>query len=272
MALLAGMALCLQAATAAPVTLTGEPVDYAFEADKACCIDVAAVNLLNYLDRQPGFGKLVPDGRSIEAQQAGFHRRWDPDGNKTAGTRFDLKNALAATFKARDFAADIKLTETKDLSYDNLLKGWNAHDLVILLANEVDLGWGHALLLWGLEDDKTKPRLAAVDPNLHPNTHQRIEGRDTGSAGAVVWSNLTIGTDARQWPDWRIRLQAPDHTYKIGQDEWVYDGKTYNFRISEFVSVSNVRAIPEPTGLMLTVQALVIAGAAVSVARRRRGR
>lgn len=253
---------------AKPVTLIGDPVDYAFEADKACCIDVAAVNLLNYLDRQPGLGKLVADGRSIADQQAAFHRRWDPTETKSAGTRFDLKNALAATFKARDFAADIQLTETKDLGYAQLLAAWNAKGLVILLANEVDLLWGHALFLWGLEDDASKPRLAAVDPNLHPNTHQPIEGRDTGSTGAAVWSDLAIGVDAQQKPDWRITLQAPDYTYTVGQDEWLYEGKTYKFRISEFVVVSNVRDLPEPASLALAALALVASASARQWARR----
>lgn len=265
-----GLAVLLWAAVAAakPVTLTGDPVDYAFEADKACCIDVAAVNLLNYLDRQPGLGKLVADGRRIADQQAAFHRRWDPAETKTTGTRFDLKNALAATFKARDFAADIQLTETKDLGYAQLLAAWNAKGLVILLANEVDLLWGHALFLWGLEDDASKPRLAAIDPNLHPNTHQPIDGRDTGSTGAAVWSDLAIGVDAQRRPDWRITLTAPDHTYTLGQDQWVYDGNSYKFRISEMVVVSNVRDLPEPASLALAALALLAASTARRWARR----
>ena len=60
------------------ISLNGEPVDYGYESPKVCCIDVAAVNLLNYLARQPGNSKLIPDGTASGISRRIFTRSMIP--------------------------------------------------------------------------------------------------------------------------------------------------------------------------------------------------
>jgi hypothetical protein len=233
------------------ISLNGEPVDYGYESPKVCCIDVAAVNLLNYLARQPGNSKLIPDANSIGDQQEDFHKKYDPGFQKLEGDRNDLKKGLDETFKERNFTADVKLFLTRDLTYETLLKEWNDDELIILLAREVDRGWGHALFLWGLESDKTKPRLSVTDPNIHPNTNHKLNGTNTNSKGTATASDLAISTDATNAPDWRITLHQLAHTYTDGDLSETFDAATYRFRITAFASVSDVKAIAEPATLAL---------------------
>lgn len=64
-------------AFAIPITLEGDPVDYSWDSKKATCVDIAAINLLNYLDRQKGNENLIPDGKSIKDQLEDFHKKYD---------------------------------------------------------------------------------------------------------------------------------------------------------------------------------------------------
>jgi len=239
-------------AFAIPVSLKGDPVDYdSSDSDKVCCIDVAAINLLNYLDRQKGNENLIPDGKSVKDQLEAFHEKYDSRFQRRVGTRNDLKKGLEDTFKEQEFNADVKLFLTKDLTYDSLLKEWNDDELIILLCREVDRGWGHALFLWGLDTDRKNPRLAVTDPMVHPNTDHKIYDKDTNSKGISTWSNLSIGVDKDNSPDWRITLNTPEYTYTIGNLTETFDAATYKYRITAFVSVSDVSPIPEPTTLFL---------------------
>ena len=241
----------LPRAYAAPVTLGGDPVDYGYESDKVCCVDVAAVNLLNYLDRFDDTHDLVPDGKSVGTQQEDFHKKYDPRFTKLTASEADLKKGLSDTFRERNFSADVKIFLKPKLSYETLLKEWQEDELIILLGTEVTQGWGHAFFLWGLDDDKTTPRVGVVDPNFHPNTDHVIDGKNTNSKGAAFWSDVQIGLDAQQLPDWRIKLDQPAYTYRVGDVEEEMDARTNRFRITGFVSVSDVQRIPEPGVLAL---------------------
>lgn len=249
-------------ALAIPLTLKGDPVDYEYESDKVCCIDVAAVNLLNYLDHQKGNEELIPIGKSVKDQQEDFHKKYDPTFQKQVGDRNDLKKGLEDTFNERKFNADVKLFLTNDLTYDTILKEWNDDELIILLAREVDQGWGHALFLWGLETDKNNPRLAVTDSNVHPNTDHKIDGTNTNSKGTATWSNLSIGVDNNNSPDWRITLNQPEYTYTTGNLTETFDAVTFKYRITAFASISDVSPIPEPNALLLfgTLLAFIIIG------------
>ncbi|HEY9192114.1 MAG TPA: hypothetical protein VIO81_04525, partial [Methyloversatilis sp.] len=272
------IATCLAAglprAYAAPVTLGGDPVDYGYESAKVCCVDVAAVNLLYYLDRFDETRDLVPDGTTVGAQQESFHKKYDPGFTKLTASEADLKKGLNDTFRERNFSADVKIFLQPKLSYETLLKEWREDELIILLGTEVTQGWGHAFFLWGLDDDKTTPRVGVVDPNFHPNTHHMIDGKDTNSTGAAFWSDVQIGLDAQQLPDWRIKLDQPAYTYRVGDVEEEMDAKTNRFRITGFVSVSDVNRIPEPGVLALCgigFAAVLLAGARNGGQRDRTG-
>ena len=242
---------------AAPICLKGVPVDYGYESDKVGCIDVAASNLLNYLDRQKGNENLIPNARSLKDQQEDFHKKWDPKFKTKNGSRNDLKTGLDETFKERKFNADVKFFLTKDLKYETLLKEWKDDELIILLAREIDQGWGHALFLWCLESDKNKPRLAVTDPIYHPNIDHKINGKNTNSKGVSTWSNLIIGVDDKGFPDWRITLNQPEYTYKLGNLTETFDATKYNYRIITFASVSDVKPIPEPSTVLLLSSGLI---------------
>ncbi len=263
------LALWASHALAQPLTLSGDPVDYGYGSKRVCCVDVAAVNLLNYLDRFEDTRDLVPDGKSVGAQQEDFHARYDPRFTKLNASEADLKKGLDDTFRERKFSADVKIFLTPKLSYDTLLKEWMDDELIILLGTEVDLGWGHAFFMWGLNEDKTRPRVGVVDPNFHPNTDHVIDGKQTKSKGAAFWSDLQIGVDAEKMPDWRISLEQPEYTYAVEGVEEVFPAKTNRFRITGFASVSDVRKIPEPDVLVLCGVAVA---SAVFVAARKAGR
>lgn len=240
--LFAGSLLLLAPALlAGPLTLNGDPIDYGYEGEHACCIDVAATNLLNYLDNQQGNDKLVDDSRSIGDQQEDFHKKYDPDFNNNNGNRNDLGKGLKETFKERGFDAKVKTFLTRDLSYEALLKEWRDGELIILLAQETERKWGHALFLWGLEDDPSRPRVGVTDPNIHSNTDHKLNGNNTGSKGSATWSDLAIGKDDNKLPDWRIALDAPAHTYQHGDLSESFAADRYQFRITAFISVSDVK-------------------------------
>lgn len=256
--LLALSLLLAMPALAGPLTLTGDPIDYGYEGEHACCVDVAAVNLLNYLDNQPGNDELVDDSKSIGDQQDGFHQKYDPEFKKSDAGVADLTKGLKETFKERNFDAKVKTFYTKDLSYAALLKEWQDGELIILLGYETELKWGHALFLWGLEDDPSKPRVGVNDPNIHPNSDHKIDGANTGSKGSTQWSDVAIGKDDKGLPDWRIKLEAPAYEYKFGDLIETHDAATYHFRITSFVSVSDVKAkVPVGSSLLLLAMTLL---------------
>lgn len=251
-ALLAFLLFTIPGALAGPVTLTGDPIDYGYEGDHACCVDVAAVNLLNYLDNQPGNDELVDDNSAIGDQQESFHQKYDPEFKQTDASAAELTKGLKETFKERKFDAKIKTFYTRDLSYAALLKEWQDGELIILLGYETERKWGHALFLWGLEDDPSKPRVGVNDPNIHANSDHKLDGANTGSKGSTQWSDVAIGKDDKGLPDWRIQLDAPAYEYKFGDLIETHDATTYHFRISGFVSVSDVKAkVPEGSALAL---------------------
>lgn len=231
-------------------TLSGPVKDYGFtdKNNSVCCIDVAAVNLLNYLDSQKGNESLIPDGKSIDDQQIDFHKIYDEDFSKTQGSRAELVKALEETLKSRSFNASVKSFLTKDLDYDKLVNEWKHGELIIVLAKEVDQGFGHALFLWGINLDGQSPSLAVADPNIEPNSDFI-----SGMGGMASWSNLAISRDSNNFPDWRIQLTGTE---------------TYNYRITSFVSVSDVSPIPEPK----VWQALIVGLLIITVSRGRLAR
>lgn len=249
-ALLPALALASGAALAQPVTLAGDIVDYGYtdQSDKVCCVDVAAVNLLNYADRQPGNGRLVPDGKSIGDQQVDFHKTYDPGLTRSGAGTAELTKGLKDTLHKQGFKATVKSFGTHQLSYDTLITEWQHGEYIILNMREVDRGFGHSVFLWGMNLDKTTPSLGVADPNIEPNSDAA-----TGAGGAVSWSGLSIGQDARGLPDWRIGY---------GTDP------AYAYRVVSFVSVSDISPVPEPATWLLALGGAAVAGAG-HVRRRR---
>lgn len=234
------------AVQAAPVTLSGAVVDYGYEDPSAICIDVAGVNMLSYL----GIG-----GSSVAAQQRAFHRSWDPTLAKNVGTAFDLKAGMEATLRAHEFIADISVWSAGRFSYPLLVDAWNEDQLVIALVDEVTQNLGHAVFLWGLQDDLSqKPQLAVVDPNIHPNTDHMIDGRPTNSVGEATWTDLDLSRNPNGSLEWRFALDHAAYTYTAGNVSEEFEARHYDYRIVGFVTVGNVRAMPEPgAGALVTV-------------------
>lgn len=232
--------LSIWPASAELLTLSEDPVDYEFESEKVCCADVAAVNLLNYVDKQKCNEELIEDGKSIKDQQEDFHRKYDPKFTGKWPSSVEIKKAFECTFEERRFNAKVKLFYTKDLKYKTLLDEWNNDELIILMAID-DEDLGHTLFLWGLETDVGAPKLSVIDPNFHPNTEHKIDGQNTNSKGTSTLTDLNIGVDDKGLPDWRITYTIPEYTYKIGDIEETFDKKTFNYRILSFISVSDVK-------------------------------
>lgn len=148
----------------------------------------------------------------------------------------------------------MKLFRTKDLTYDSLLKEWNHHELVIFFVKEINKGWGHSIFLWGIETDKNKPRIAVIDPLVHPNTNHKIKDQNTNSKGTFTWSDISIGTmsvNNKTLPDWRIKLENKEYTYTIDNLTETFEEENFEYQILGFVSVSDVSPIPEPTSILL---------------------
>ena len=230
-------------AWAQPATLSGPVVDHGFaDHPQVCCVDVAAVNLLNYADRQPGHGDLVPDGRPIGDQQLDFHKLYDPALARNTASTADLVKGLKDTFSQRGFQATVKSFGTNQLSLATLYGEWDAGEYLILNMREVGQGFGHSVFLWGIDRSDETPRLGVADPNIEPNTDPA-----TGAGGAVSWSELGLGTDDRGFPDWRLRYG---------------DDPAYHYRILSLVSVSDISPVPEPATWTLLAAGVAVIGAA----------
>lgn len=236
-----------------------DPIDYGYESEKVCCVDVAAVNMLHRLSRQPGNQSLVPTGKSIKEQQEDFHKKYDPSFSKTMGSLDDATKGVKDVLAERKFAGTVKPFYTKDLSYQKLVEEFQKNAAIMLFCQGQN--FGHALFLWGVETDLTKPpKLTIVDPNVHPNTEHKIDGKNTNSKGTATEVAVNIGTDEKGFPKWTITYTAPEYTYHYtyrredGSEETIgetFPAVTYTYRITAFLSVSAVKPIPEPATLLL---------------------
>ncbi|MEJ5253094.1 MAG: PEP-CTERM sorting domain-containing protein [Chthonomonadetes bacterium] len=237
-----------------------DPIDYGYESENVCCVDVAAVNMLHRLSKQSGNQGLIPTGKSIKEQQEDFHKKYDPNFSKKMGSLNDAVTGFKEVLAERKFTGTVQPFYTKDLSYQKLVEEFQKNGTIMLTCHSDKVG-GHALFLWGLETDPTKPpKLTIIDPNVHPNTEHKIDGKNTNSKGTSTEVALTIGTDEKGFPKWTITYTAPEYTYQYtyrredGSQETIeetFPAVTYTYRITAFLSVSAVKPIPEPTTLLL---------------------
>ena len=138
------------------------------------------------------------------------------------------------------------------------------------------------------------PRLDLVDPNLHPNTDHRIDGKvpDTikigegaeqkyDGKGTATRVDLNIGVDQDGLPNWLLTLDRPKVAYTSGEVIETFDKATDKYRITAFMSVSNVcppalpspkdirglaeddcacncASVPEPDAILLSISGLAI--------------
>jgi hypothetical protein len=263
------IALAAPGARAGFVTNEGDPPDNDFLSPNVCCVDVAAHNILEFLARsKPAVReKLDPDPK---AEQESFHRTYDPtfSSPKAAGAA-DAVKGWQDTLAAKGLRGDVKLFDTRELDYAALVREWRADEMIMLMMFSSSVG-RHAVMLWGLDDDPNAaaPEIAIVDPNVHPNSRQDADGTVVTGTGTSTRVPLTRGVDSRGFPEWRITVPGGSHTYHLP------DGSTYDvtwqavdYRISAFVSISDVGKIPAPASGLLLASALTLAAI---VSRRRR--
>lgn len=260
------LALIAVPAHAGFVSLEGDPPDYDFLSPKVCCVDVAAGNMLAYLARhKKGVKDTLKDPKT---EQEDFHKRYDPEfKSPDAASADQAKSAWEKTLADKGLEGSVKLFRTRDLKYETLVKEWKDDEIIMLLMSSGS-GVGHAVFLWGLDDDPKaeKPEISVVDPNVHPNTDQTIDGKATKSKGTASKVALTIGTDAGGLPEWRIT--TPGGPYRYPEDpEFEYTWAAQAYRITAFISVSDVGKIPVPGVALLLAPGLLIL-----VAMRRRSR
>ena len=272
--LIAILAACASpGAQAGFVTNAGDPPDNGFLSDRVCCIDVAALNVLEFLARSKPAVRdaLNPDPK---AEQEAFHKTYDPDfSSPGAAGSADAVDGWRATLTAKGLTGDVKLFATRDLDYAALVKEWRDDEMIILMMSSPT--GGHAVLLWGLDDDPqaAAPEIAIVDPNVHPNSRQPVEGAVVTGTGTSTRVPLTRGVDANGFPEWRITVPAGSHTYQLA-DGSAYDVEwaAKDYRISAFVSISDVGKIPAPGSGILLVSALGLAAFVVARGRRKEPR
>jgi MYXO-CTERM domain-containing protein len=228
-------------------SLTGPPIDYEFGPGNVCCIDVAAVNLLTYLER---IGKLKPpSGKSPGDQQTDFHHLWDPKDEHPSGGSKEFVDAMTESLRLRKYKANIKKFLTNQLDYSTLVSEWKHGELIVLFLSDRATQAGHAVFLWSLETDlKKTPRVGVVDPNIQPNTDTHVEGETPTTVngqpftgGTTTGSDVTIGQDANKLPDWGITLEQPALTFGFADGSTsTVSQKTYRYRVLSFASVSDV--------------------------------
>jgi hypothetical protein len=255
---------CLLAlpAQAGFVTNPGDPPDNGYLSDRVCCVDVAASNILAFLARtKAAVRETLGDPK---AEQENFHAAYDPGFTSPGGaSAADALKGWRDTLAGKGLRGDVKLFGTRDLSYARLVQEWNDDEMITLLMSSSS--GGHAVLLWGLDDDPNAaaPEIAVVDPNVHPNTNQTVDGTATGATGTSTRVPLTIGTDANGLPSWTFTLPAGSYTYPGTDTE--FDWPAVDYRITGFISVSDVGKIPVPATAVLLVPGL----AALLLIRRR---
>jgi hypothetical protein len=300
------MLLSAAAANAAALTLTGDVVDYGASTPlerysppfpqppprpRVCCADIAAVNLLAYLDRQSGLGGVLPPGDfaplDIGEQQEEFHRTYDPTFSTVGATDAEIRNGLESLLRRRGFTSDVKLFEQRQLSYATLLQEWKENELILLTLDSVPSGVGHTVFLWGLEDDPSNPRLAIADSIVHPNTDHRrhqdnarpttLNGQAYDGRGTITWVNVNIGTEGGL-PNWTIQLTNPYSLYEYEEPFNTFKGEefeehTFTWQIEAFISVSDVRpasrAAGEPSVAILLSAGLIVLICFSGTARRK---
>ncbi len=262
------IALAAPGARAGFVTNAGDPPDNGFLSERVCCIDVASHNILEFLARSKRAVRdaLDPDPK---AEQESFHRTYDPTfSSPGAAGAADAVKGWRDTLAAKGLQGDVKLFDTRHLDYAALVREWRADEMIILTMSSAS--GGHAVMLWGLDDDPNAaaPEIAIVDPNVHPNSRQDADGTVVTGTGTSTRVPLTRGVDSKGFPEWRITVPGGSHTYQLP------DGSTYDvtwqavdYRISAFVSISDVGKIPTPASGVLLASALALAAI---VSRRRR--
>lgn len=246
-----------------PDQLFGDPgdFDYGKESDKVCCVDAAVVNMFNYVksDDLP----IVDPSDSIKSQQESFHKLYDPEFTGKYPSAATIKASIDKHLSNHAITGAVKIFDTKTLDYSNLVKEWQSGELIILLSFIQNLPGtpGHATFLWGLDDDPKNPRLNVVDQLIHPNTNQKIPDEnyfDTKSKGTSTWANLTIGSDALG-PYWDMSLNSPKYEYDLGQGRsYEYPAAQYQYRVRGFISISDLKALPEPGTVGLVGLGLVL--------------
>ena len=170
--LLAAVCLTAGGTSHANLVTLGDPssYDFSYESDKVCCVDVAVVDMFNYLksDDYP----IVDPSTSIKDQQESFHKLYDPKFEGKIPGAFTVKDALATHLANRQLKADITVFTTPELDYGKLIQEWQKGEMIILFSFIQNQGnAGHAMFLWGLDDNPKTPRLDIIDPLVHPNTN-----------------------------------------------------------------------------------------------------
>ncbi|MBM3521880.1 MAG: hypothetical protein FJX57_02895 [Alphaproteobacteria bacterium] len=239
------------------VSLEGDPPDYDYLSTTICCVDVAAGNMLAYLARHK---KRVKDTlKDPKTEQEDFHKRYDPEFKSPGSATADqAKSAWEKTLADKGLEGSVKLFRTGDLSYETLVKEWKDDEIIMLLMSSGGR-IGHAVFLWGLDDDPkaAEPEISVVDPNVHPNTDQNVDGKATKSKGTASKVKLAIGKDGAGLPEWRIT--TPGGPYRYPEDpEFEYAWPAQAYRITAFISVSDVGTIPVPGALLLLGPAVVV--------------
>ncbi|AHG90920.1 hypothetical protein J421_3383 [Gemmatirosa kalamazoonensis] len=255
-ALLVGIACLVAIPLPAQDELTGDPIDYGFGSSRVCCIDVAGVNLLKYLER---VGRITPpSAKPYGEQQENFHKIWDPDFKSPGRTSAqDFQKAMQTSLDSRGYTANVKLFSRRQLDYATLVQEWKNQELIVLFLASGPEMIGHAVFLWGLELDLTKPpRISIVDPNIQPNTGFTDQAGNSPTTvngkpytgGTASQANLSIGTDPKtKLPVWKFTIDQPKIVYGFadGSTE-TFDAKRFDYQIVGFASVSDVCKKKEP--------------------------
>lgn len=261
------IALAAPGARGGFVTNAGDPPDNGFLSERVCCIDVAASNVLEFLARSK---QAVKDAlaKDTKTEQESFHSTYDPTfSSPGVANAADAVKGWRDTLTNKGLQGDVKLFDTRHLDYAALVREWRDDEMIILMMS--GSAGGHAVMLWGLEDDPnaTDPEIAIVDPNVHPNSRQDAGGTVVTGTGTSTRVPLTRGVDDKNFPEWRITVPGGSHSYPLPDGTYEVTWPATDYRITAFVSVSDVGKIPTPASGVLLASALTLAAI---VSRRRR--